>query len=459
MTAYSVTNPATGEMVNQYPQATASDIESAVASAHQAYQAWRALPAGQRAATLQKTADLYTARREELAAIITREMGKPTREALGEVDLVADIYAYYATKGESFMQDEHLTVRGGGEAVVRTEPIGALLGIMPWNYPYYQVARLAAPNLMLGNTVLLKHAPSCPESALAMEALFRDAGLPEGVYVNIFASNEQVAEIIADPRVQGVSLTGSERAGSAVAEIAGRNLKKVVLELGGSDPFIVLDGENMDTTVKAAVAGRMGNAGQACTASKRFIVLEDHYDEFVDKFTAKMAAIVPGDPSAPGTRLGPLSSEAAARGVMEQVKDAVAKGAEVRTGGTRPDGSGAYVSPTVLTGVVPGMRAYSEEIFGPVAVVYKVKDAEEAVELANSSAYGLGGSVFSADVEKAKRVADRLDTGMVWINSPTGTQPDLPFGGVKRSGVGRELARFGMDEFVNKKLIRIPQAR
>ena len=331
-------------MVNHYPQATAADIESAVASAHQAYQAWRALPAGQRAATLQKTADLYTARREELAAIITREMGKPTREALGEVDLVADIYAYYATEGESFMQDEHLTVRGGGEAVVRSEPIGALLGIMPWNYPYYQVARLAAPNLMLGNTVLLKHAPSCPESALAMEALFRDAGLPEGVYVNIFASNEQVAEIIADPRVQGVSLTGSERAGSAVAEIAGRNLKKVVLELGGSDPFIVLDGENMDATVKAAVAGRMGNAGQACTASKRFIVLEDHYDEFVDKFTAKMAAIVPGDPSAPGTRLGPLSSEAAARGVMEQVEDAIAKGAEVRTGGTRPDGSGAYVS-------------------------------------------------------------------------------------------------------------------
>ncbi|MGW6174029.1 NAD-dependent succinate-semialdehyde dehydrogenase [Arthrobacter sp. NPDC055138] len=459
MTAYTVTNPATGETINQYPHASAADIETSVASVHRAYQEWRAVPAAQRASILQTTADLYTARREELAAIITREMGKPTREALGEVDLVADIYAYYATEGESFMQDEHLNVRGGGEAVVRTEPIGALLGIMPWNYPYYQVARLAAPNLMLGNTVLLKHAPSCPESALAMEALFRDAGLPEGAYVNVFASNEQVADIIADPRVQGVSLTGSERAGSAVAEIAGRNLKKVVLELGGSDPFIVLDGQNLDATVKAAVAGRMGNAGQACTASKRFIVLEDHYDEFVDKFTAKMAGIVPGDPTESGTRLGPLSSEAAARGVMEQVQDAVAKGAEVRTGGTRPDGSGAFVSPTVLTGVVPGMRAYNEEIFGPVAVVYKVKDAEEAVELANSSAYGLGGSVFSADVEQARRVADRLDTGMVWINSPTGTQPDLPFGGVKRSGVGRELARFGMDEFVNKKLIRIPQAR
>lgn len=456
MTVYKVTNPATGEIMSEYPEATASHIEDALSIAATAFPQWRRTPVADRAVVLHRVAELYRERSEELAAIITREMGKPTREALGEVGLVADIYEYYASEGESFMADEHLTVRGGGEAVVRTEPIGALLGIMPWNYPYYQVARFAAPNLMLGNTIILKHAPNCPESALAMESLFKDAGLPEGAYVNVFATNDQVAQIVADPRVQGVSLTGSERAGSAVGEVAGRNLKKFVLELGGSDPFIVLDGENLDATVKAAVIGRLGNAGQACTASKRFIVLEEHYNEFVDKFTARMAAVTPGNPADASTRLGPLSSEAAAQGVMDQITDAVDKGAEVRTGGTRVNGSGAYIAPTVLTGVEPGMRAYSEEIFGPVAVVYKVRDAEHAIELANSSAYGLGGSVFGADVEHAKTVADRLETGMVWINSATGTQADLPFGGVKRSGVGRELARFGMNEFVNKKLIRVP---
>lgn len=458
MTYYKSINPATGETLQEFAAAGDEEISGSLKKAQTAYGSWRQSAIPERTAVLLRVAELYRDRRDELARIISLEMGKPVSQAMGEVGLVADIYEYYATEGPAFMEDELLTVRGGGEAVVRSAPVGVLLGIMPWNYPYYQVARFAAPNLMLGNTILLKHARNCPQSALVMEEIFRDAGLLDGAYVNIFATNEQVAEIIADPRVQGVSLTGSERAGSAVAEVAGRHLKKYVLELGGSDPFIVLDSDDLDATVKAAVGGRMSNAGQACTASKRFIIVEDLYEEFVDKFTERMARIKPGDPLKPETRFGPLSSEAAAEELIEQVQDAVGKGAELLTGGKLVEGPGAYVEPTVLTGVKPGMRAYSEELFGPAAVIYKVRDAEEAIELANGSPYGLGGAVFSVDVKKAKEVADRLDTGMVFINSVADSQPDLPFGGVKRSGVGRELAKYGMAEFVNKKLIRVPAA-
>jgi succinate-semialdehyde dehydrogenase/glutarate-semialdehyde dehydrogenase len=330
---------------------------------------------------------------------------------------------------------------------------------MPWNFPYYQVARLAAPNLMAGNTIILKHAPQDPESALAMEQIFHDAGLPEDAYINIFATNDQVADMIADPRVAAVSVTGSERAGKAVAEIAGRNLKKVVLELGGSDPFIVLDSDDISKTVQGAVAGRMGNAGQACTAAKRMIVVGDLYDEFVDQFTAAMSSLKPGDPTDAASDFGPLSSELAAQRLMEQIDDAVDKGATVRTGGKRLDRPGAFVEPTVLTDVTPDMRAYHEELFGPAAVVYKVADVSAAVELANSSSFGLGGAVYSADPDRAAEVAALLDTGMVWINSPTGSMADLPFGGTKRSGIGRELGASGIDEFVNKKLVYTPAAR
>jgi succinate-semialdehyde dehydrogenase/glutarate-semialdehyde dehydrogenase len=292
-----------------------------------------------------------------------------------------------------------------------------------------------------------------------MEQIFRDAGLPADAYINIFASNSQVADMIADPRVAGVSVTGSERAGAAVAEVAGRNLKKVVLELGGSDPFIVLDSDDIAKTVKDAVVGRMGNAGQACTAAKRMIVVGDLYDEFVSQFTATMAALRPGDPTDPASNLGPLSSETAAERLMEQISDAVDKGATLRTGGKRLDRPGAFVEPTVLTDVTPQMRAYHEELFGPAAVIYRVADATEAVNLANSSSFGLGGAVYSADPERAAEVADMLDTGMVWINSPTGSMADLPFGGTKRSGVGRELGPEGINEFVNKKLIYTPAPR
>ncbi|KAD4059998.1 aldehyde dehydrogenase family protein [Arthrobacter yangruifuii] len=456
MSAYKSVNPATGETLSEFPEATDVEISQAVTAAHEAFTGWRNEPVEARAKVITRVAELYRERADELAKLIALEMGKPLREAKGEVALSASIYEYYATQGPGFMADEQLDPKGGGTAVVRTLPVGALLGIMPWNYPYYQVARFAGPNLMLGNTVLLKHANNCPQSALAMAQIFADAGVPEGAYTNLFATNEQAADIIADPRVQGVSLTGSERAGAAVAEVAGRNLKKYVLELGGSDPFIVLDTEDLDATVKAAVAGRMGNTGQACNAAKRFIVMEDLYEEFVEKFTARMAAMEPGDPLDPETRFGPLSSQAAADGLVEQIRNAVDQGATLRTGGGHIGGPGAYVQPTVLTDVTADMRAFSEELFGPAAVIYKVASVDEAVELANNSPFGLGGAVFSADEEKALEVADRLDAGMVTINGASGTQADLPFGGVKRSGVGRELGRFGMDEFVNKKLIRIP---
>ncbi len=334
-------------------------------------------------------------------------------------------------------------------------PIGALIGVMPWNFPYYQVARFAAPNLMLGNTIILKHASNCPQSALLMEEILRQAGLPDDAYVNVFATNEQIADMIADPRVQGVSLTGSERAGTSVAETAGRNLKKVVLELGGSDVFIVLDSDDMDATVKSATKARLSNAGQACNAAKRFIVTEDFYDDFTDKLATSFESVTAGDPLDESTVLGPLSSQSAADTLIEQIDDAVSKGATLLTGGKKIDGPGAYVQPTLLADVTPDMRAYSEELFGPAGVVYKVKSASEAVELANSSVYGLSGSVWSSDSDSARSVAADLDVGMAFVNEHGTTLPGLPFGGVKRSGVGRELGPWGMDEFVNKKLLRV----
>lgn len=457
MSDYQVVNPSTGEVEKEYPTATDAEVQDALARSHAAYGQWRTTDKSERTAVLHKVADLFDERIDDLAAIIAREMGKPLREGKGELQLVASIFRYYADEGPGLLADEPLSPSMGGNAVVRKEAVGALLGIMPWNFPYYQVARFAAPNLMIGNTILLKHAPQCPESALAIERIFHDAGLPADAYINLFATNDQAADIIADPRVVGVSVTGSERAGAAVAEVAGRNLKKVVLELGGSDPFIVLDASDLGAAVKTAVRGRMGNAGQACNAAKRMIVVDDLYDDFVEQFTQRMSALQPGDPFEDGTGFGPLSSEGAAQTLVEQLEDAKAKGATVRTGGNRVDRPGSFVEATVLTDVTPDMRAYGEELFGPAAVVYRVADAAEAIELANASSFGLGGVVWSDDVEKAQQVADQLDTGMVWINSAQGTAADLPFGGTKRSGVGRELGPYGIDEFVNKKLIYTPQ--
>ncbi len=446
MSLYAVVDPKSGEVVREYPTATDEQIEQALASAAAAFRDWsKTSTVTDRANLIRRVAGLHTERREKLAEIINREMGKPLDQALGEVDFSAAIYEYYADNAEKFLADEPIELLDGdGSAVIKRGPVGVLLGIMPWNYPYYQVARFAGPNLTLGNTIVLKHAPQCPESAEAIQQIFDDAGFPAGAYVNVYATNEQIADAIADPRVQGVSLTGSERAGAAVAEIAGRNLKKVVLELGGSDPFIVLSSDDLDATVEAAMAGRFENTGQACNAAKRFIVSADLYDEFLEKFTKKVVEAADG--------LAPLSSLGAAQRLAEQIDRAVADGANLVSEGKR---DGAYFPPGVLTGVSPDSATYREELFGPVAMVFKVNSEDEAVELANDIPFGLGSYVFTTDEEQAKRVADKIDAGMVFVNVVGADGVELPFGGVKRSGFGRELGRFGIDEFVNKKLIRI----
>ncbi len=446
MSLYAVVDPATGDVVKEYPTATDDQMEQALAKASQAFREWsKKSTLDERVALIRRVADLHNERKDELAKIIQREMGKPLDQSVGEVEFSASIYEFYADNAAKFLDDEPIELlEGEGSALIRRSAIGVLLGIMPWNYPYYQVARFAGPNLVLGNTIVLKHAPQCPESAAALQQIFLDAGYPEGAYVNVYATNEQIAEAIADPRVQGVSLTGSERAGAAVAEIAGRNLKKVVLELGGSDPFILLSSDDLEATVEAAVDGRFENTGQACNAAKRFIVADSVYDDFLEKFTARIKEKADG--------LAPLSSVAAAERLAEQVERAVADGATLVSAGER---KGAFFPPGVLTNVSPDSPSYKEELFGPVATVYKVSSEEEAVELANDTPFGLGSYVFTTDSDQAKRVADKIDAGMVFVNAVGAEGAELPFGGVKRSGFGRELGRFGIDEFVNKKLIRI----
>jgi succinate-semialdehyde dehydrogenase / glutarate-semialdehyde dehydrogenase len=453
MSTYAVINPATGEKVKEYEQISDADLDAAIARADAAYRGWSSSTSvAERAGLIRKVGELHGERREKLARIIVGEMGKPVEQALGEVDFTVEIYAYYADKAEELMADEPIALLGGeGTAVVRRSAFGVLLGIMPWNFPYYQVARFAAPNLVIGNPILLKHAPQCPESAEAMQQIFDDAGFPEGAYENIYASNEQVEWVIADPRVHGVSVTGSERAGAAVAEIAGRNLKKVVLELGGSDPFILLGSDDLETTATAAAEARLDNAGQSCNAAKRFIVVDELYDEFLEKFKAALTASAPADPTSEDTAVGPLSSETAAERLEDQVRRAVEAGAEVLAGGKR---DGNFFEPTILTGIEPGAEASQEEFFGPVAQVYRVASEDEAVKLANQTPFGLGSYVQTTDPEQGERVADKIEAGMVYVNLVGADSPELPFGGFKRSGFGRELGRYGADEFVNKKLIR-----
>jgi succinate-semialdehyde dehydrogenase/glutarate-semialdehyde dehydrogenase len=453
MSTYAVVNPATGETIKEYPEIGDEELRAAIGRADDASRSWAASTSvADRAALVRRVGELHSERRQQLAEIIVREMGKPIEQALGEVDFAAEIYGFYADNAEDLMADEPIKLAGGeGSAVIRRSPFGVLLGIMPWNFPYYQVARFAGPNLVIGNTILLKHAPQCPESAEAMQQIFDDAGFPEGSYENIYASNEQIEWALADPRVRGVSVTGSERAGAAVAEIAGRNLKKVVLELGGSDPFILLGTDDVDAAAQAAAEARLDNTGQSCNAAKRFIVIDQLYDEFLEKLKEKVAAAKPGDPTAADTAVGPLSSRTAADRLEDQVKRAIDAGAEAVVGGKR---DGNFFEPTILTGIQPGDDASQEEFFGPVAQVYRVGSEDEAVALANQTPFGLGSYVMTTDKEQGERVADKIEAGMVYVNLVLADSPELPFGGFKRSGFGRELGRYGADEFVNKKLIR-----
>ena len=451
---YQTVNPYTAQTVKTFSNVSDAVLEQQLSAASACFQLnWRLTNFAQRKTVLKRAAELMRERAEPLAALITLEMGKLISQSRGEVALSAAILDYYADHAEEFLAPETLTT-ARGKAMVVSEPIGVLLGVQPWNYPYYQVVRFAGPNLMAGNVVMVKHASNVPQCALAFEQLLSDAGAPAGAYTNLFVSKEQIATLIADSRVRAVALTGSEAAGAVVATQAAQHLKKSTLELGGSDAFIVLEDADLDKAVKHALSGRMGNSGQACTASKRMIVVEAMAGKFLDAFTAAMARFKPGDPMDPATTLAPLSSAQALDTLIHQVDTAVQNGAQVLLGGKRvADMPGAFMQPTILTGIEAHNPAYKEEFFGPVALFFRVANEAAAILLANDSNFGLGGSVFTQDAQRGHDVARQLDTGMVFINSSAISTPELPFGGVKNSGYGRELSSAGIQEFVNKKLI------
>jgi succinate-semialdehyde dehydrogenase/glutarate-semialdehyde dehydrogenase len=454
--AYRSTNPFTNAVEKTFDELSDQQLQAKLQTAQDCFDnTWRAQSFAQRKLVLKRAAALMRERQQTLAELATREMGKLIAQSAGEVALSAAIIDYYADHAEGFLAPETLKT-DKGHAVVESSPVGVLFGVEPWNYPYYQIARFAAPNLMAGNVVMVKHASNVPQCALAFEQLMHDAGLPDGGYTNLFISKDQVSAVIDDKRVRGVALTGSEAAGAVVAARAGQNLKKSTMELGGSDAFIVLEDADMALAVKQAVSGRMGNAGQACTASKRFIVLDAVADIFLEQFKAAMAGFKPGDPMEEDTTLAPLSSADALDKLEKQVQTAVQHGAKLLLGGKRVAGTdGNFMQPTILTDIAEKNPMFSEEFFGPVAMFFRVPDEAAAVALANNSPFGLGGSVFTKDVDRGRNVARSIDTGMVFVNSAAVSMPDLPFGGVKNSGYGRELSGLGIQEFVNKKLIRV----
>ncbi|NMM08384.1 NAD-dependent succinate-semialdehyde dehydrogenase [Polaromonas sp.] len=454
--SYQSTNPYDGKVLQTFEQIDAAQLEQKLKQASDCFEnVWRQKTFAERSAVLARAAAILRERPQEFAELITLEMGKLLPQSLGEVALSAAILDYYAEHAERFLAPEKLTPRRG-EAMVESSPIGVLFGVEPWNYPYYQIVRFAAPNLMAGNVVMVKHASNVPQCALAFERLMQEAGAPAGAYTNLFISKDQVSQVIDDARIRAVALTGSEAAGAVVAARAGQNLKKTTLELGGSDAFIVLEDADLDKAVKHAISGRMSNSGQACTASKRFIVVDAMADRFLEKFQAALEKFQPGDPMDKQTTLAPLSSKEALKNLLGQVDGAVAGGARVLIGGKRIDGqAGPFMQPTILTDIDKNNPAYKQEFFGPVALFFRVADEDAAVALANDSPFGLGGSVFTQDIERGKRLARRIDTGMVFINSDLTSSPELPFGGVKNSGYGRELSGAGIQEFVNKKLIRV----
>ena len=452
MAGFAVVDPYTGAHGAEVAFFTPDEIEASLATVWAGWQRVGETTVAGRAAAIGRVADLHEERKEELAEAIIREMGKPRAQAIGEVEFAAAIYRWYAGNGPALLADEPIQ-GAAAEAYIRKSPTGPLLGIMPWNFPYYQVARFAGPNIIVGNPILLKHAPQCPDSARAIERIFRDAGIPAGAYTNVVADTDQIATIIADKRIRGVSLTGSERAGTAVAELAGRHLKKVVLELGGSDPFIVLSTDDLDAVVDSAFEARFDNSGQSCNAAKRFLVIDSLYDEFAEKLTSRMADVEVGDPRDDDTVLGPLSSELAAIRIEDQVQRAIAAGATARLAPKPRDG--AKFSPVVLEDIAADNPAFREEFFGPVASLYRVGSEQEAIDIANGTDFGLGSYVWTTDREQALRVADRLETGMVYVNTVLADSPELPFGGTKRSGTGREMGALGIEEFINKKLVYI----
>lgn len=451
---YQSVNPFDGKLLQTFEPLSDKALEGAIATATKTFDTWRRTSFAERAKVVDRAAVLMRDRIDELAKPVTLEMGKLFAQARGEVELSADILAYYAKNAERFLAPLRLAPITG-EAEVLSMPLGVLFGVQPWNFPYYQLARFAAPNLMAGNVVMVKHASCVPRCAEAFEKLWIDAGAPVGAYTNLRISHEQVNRVIDDPRIKGVALTGSVEAGRLVAGRAGQNLKKSTMELGGSDAFIVLEDADLEKTVEWAVWGKMNNTGQCCVAAKRFIVVEALADRFLAKLKTALDALVSGDPMDGATTLGPLSTEEALVKLLDQVDRSVKFGATVVSGGGRISRPGSFMQATILTDITTDNPAYREELFGPVALFFRVADEEAAIALANDSDLGLGGCVFTRDIARGKRVAARVDTGMMFVNHPTWTTPDLPFGGIKSSGYGRELANAGIQEFVNKKLVRV----
>jgi succinate-semialdehyde dehydrogenase / glutarate-semialdehyde dehydrogenase len=452
---YRSVNPATGEILRDFAEHTDEQMMNALATADKAFRDWAARPFSERSKIIAAAAELLLKNKEELARLATLEMGKRIAESRAEVELSASILNYFADNAEAFLAPKKLhSVMG--DAHLEYSPMGVLLSVQPWNYPYYQLARFVAPHLMSGNVILLKHASGVPQCALAFEQVLRQAGVPDGVYTNLFLSNDQAGSVIDDPRVKGVALTGSERAGEALASRAGKNLKKSTMELGGSDAFVVLDDADLDHTIAMAVLGRFGNSGQTCIGAKRFIVVQSILERFLPRFIAAVKALKLGNPLDETVTLGPLSSDAALQLILRQINEATDHGAEILLGGRQFGEVGSFLEPTILTYVCPDNPAYKQEFFGPVALIFPAEDEEDAIAIANDSPFGLGGSVYTTDIERGKRVASRMETGMVFINYPDITAPDLPFGGIKRSGYGKELSSLGIEEFVNKKLILVP---
>jgi succinate-semialdehyde dehydrogenase/glutarate-semialdehyde dehydrogenase len=447
-------NPATEEKTASYEAHAREEVEARIAEAAAAFRDWREESSEERSACLRRAADALRRDRGELGALMTREMGKPISEAKAEIDKCAWVCDFYAENGARFLAPEPAE-SDGSQAFVRFDPLGCVLAVMPWNFPFWQVFRFAAPALAAGNVGILKHASNVPGCALAIERILRDAGIPAGAFSVLLVGSEGVDDVIADERIAAVTLTGSEPAGRAVAAAAGRHLKKTVLELGGSDPFIVLADVEVGRVAEAAAKARCINSGQSCIAAKRFIVEEPIAEAFETALVEAMNGLRVGDPMDPDTEVGPLARADLRDELDEQVRRSVEAGATVLAGGQRLAGTGFFYAPTVLAGVEPGTPAFEEEIFGPVAAVVRARDVDHAVDLANRSSFGLGASVWSGDAERGRALAPRIEAGAVFVNGIVKSDPRLPFGGVKRSGYGRELGKFGIREFVNIKTVWI----
>ena len=451
--AYQSVNPNTGKLDRSFEHLSTAQLQHALATAQTCFQSWKNTSHAERAAVLSRAAVLLRAHVDDFARLETLEMGKRIEEARGEVVFSADILSYYAQHGEAFLAPVKLHPERG-EAHMESSPLGVLFCVEPWNFPYYQLARVAGPQLMAGNVLVVKHAACVPQCAIAFEKLLLDAGAPVGAYTNLLISHEQANQVIDDPRIRGVALTGSVEAGRSIAARAGKALKKTSMELGGSDAFIVMDDADLERTIPWAVWGRMYNAGQTCCAAKRFIVQEGIADRFLDKLMSALSQLVVGDPMDKRTTHGPLSSEAALVQLLKQVESAVENGARTLMGGKRIDRPGSFMEATILTDIRPDNPAFRDEFFGPVVSFYRVRDEAQAIALANNCDFGLGGSVFTQDVARGKRIASQVDTGMMFVNNIDWSDAELPFGGIKNSGYGRELGNMGIQEFVNKKLVR-----